>query len=282
MPEIKVDKEFQSLIPPLSQEEYTQLEANIVSDGCRDALVIWNGVLIDGHNRHKICTEHNIPFQTIEKQFDSRNDAIQWIILNQFGRRNLSPGTRSILALRLEPILAEKAKERQKEHGGTAPGKSLVPKSAPVIEPIKTRDGLAKIAGVGHDTIDKVKQIVSRGTPEQVERIKKGDKGNTVNAVYQEVRAKDVPKPIPAKDPEKEPTIQEIVQTLKDPDASPEFTIDMLVEELSVNADEYVHALKNSIVTRSTLLSTPENREKVIKELNNIKAKIERLKEIIK
>ena len=193
LPEIKVDKEFQSLIPPLSQEEYAQLESNIISDGCRDALVIWSGILIDGHNRYKICTEHNIPFQTIDKQLDSRNDAIQWIILNQFGRRNLSPGNRSLLALKLEPIYKAKAKARQESgiNQYSLPQKSAEPS-------IETRSEVAKLAGVSHDTIDKVKKIVDHGTPEQVERIKKGDKGNTVNAVYQEIKAKEIPKPIPA------------------------------------------------------------------------------------
>lgn len=85
---LKINKEFQSLIPPLSIEEYQQLEKNIIADGCREPLVVWQGTIVDGHNRYKICTEHNIPFNIVEKQFDSEEDAIHWIILNLLGRRN--------------------------------------------------------------------------------------------------------------------------------------------------------------------------------------------------
>ena len=231
MSAIKIDKEFQSLIPPLSQDEYKQLEANVISDGCRDALVVWQGTLIDGHNRYRICTEHNIPFQTVEKKLDSREDVIQWIILNQFGRRNLSPGNRSILALRLEPIFKEKAKEKQEK--GTNQY-SLPQKSA---EPsIETRKEVAKIAGVSHDTIDKVKKIIDRGTPDQVERIKKGDKGNTVNAVYKEIQAQ---KPKENKPPKA--SLKAIVAELKDNEKDTSLTPEIFLQEYRAFAEETVH-----------------------------------------
>jgi ParB-like chromosome segregation protein Spo0J len=144
------DPEFRDIVPPLMDEEYSQLEKNIMEDGIREPLVIWNGIIIDGNNRFKICAEHGIHFETVEKDLPDRQAAIKWITLNQFGRRNLSPGNRSILALRLEPIFRERAKEKQK--GGQ--GGVLLPlKSAEAIE---TRKEVAKIAGVGHDTIGKV------------------------------------------------------------------------------------------------------------------------------
>jgi hypothetical protein len=59
---IILDKEFQALIPPLSAEEKAQLEENIVAEGCRDALITWQGILLDGHNRFEICERLNIPF----------------------------------------------------------------------------------------------------------------------------------------------------------------------------------------------------------------------------
>ena len=115
---IIIDKEFQSLIPPLTPEEFQQLEENCVKEGIRDALIVWkqpdgNDILIDGHNRWNISVRHGgIPFQTKQMEFQDRNTAKQWIILNQFGRRNLSAYDRSVLALKLKPIIAEKAKER--------------------------------------------------------------------------------------------------------------------------------------------------------------------------
>ena len=111
--QIIIDKEFQSLIPPLTVEEYEGLEKSILAEGCRDALVLWGNILVDGHNRYKICTSHNVPFQTTQKDFADRNDALRWIILNQFGRRNLPAYERARLALRLKPVIAEKAKAQQ-------------------------------------------------------------------------------------------------------------------------------------------------------------------------
>lgn len=188
MNELRIDKEFQALIPPLSQEELKQLEENIKSDGCRDALVIWDGVIIDGHNRYKICQENDIPFETEEMEFNSRGEVTEWIIRNQFGRRNLSFAQRSELALKLKPVIRERAKEKQiTSTGGESP--QLLPNSAKAVK-TDTRKELAKIAGVSPDTIWKTEKILSKGTPEQIDRARKGGKGNSVNAVYKEVVGK--------------------------------------------------------------------------------------------
>ena len=52
---LKIDPEFKDLIPPLSSDEYEQLENNILYDGCREPLIAWNDILVDGHNRYDIC-----------------------------------------------------------------------------------------------------------------------------------------------------------------------------------------------------------------------------------
>ena len=102
------------MIPALSQEEYQNLEQSILAEGCRDSLIIWNGILIDGHNRFEICNKHRVPFATKEQNFDSKNDVCIWMIKNQFGRRNLSLFTRGELGLRLGDYLSKKGKENLK------------------------------------------------------------------------------------------------------------------------------------------------------------------------
>lgn len=94
---LKIDSEFKALIPRLTNDEYKLLEQSILSEGCRDALVIWQGILIDGHHRYEICTKHNKPFKTIEKQFEDRVGVKRWIIDNQLGRRNITPEQRNYL-----------------------------------------------------------------------------------------------------------------------------------------------------------------------------------------
>lgn len=167
--EITIDPEFKALIPPLAADELRQLEENILRDGCRDPLVVWNGVLIDGHNRHEICTRHGLPFETKAIGFDDRSHAEEWIIRNQFGRRNLPAYERTKLALRLEETIAGRAKERQQ--GGQG-GILLCQKSD---EAIDTKKELAKIAGVSHDTIAKVKKIEAKATPQVKAKLASGE-----------------------------------------------------------------------------------------------------------
>ena len=173
-----IDEEFSKLIPPLTEEEYRGLEASIINEGCRDALVIWNDTLIDGHNRYKICREHNVPFETVQREFKDRNDVLLWIINNQLSRRNLPKYVYSVLALKKEPIIAAMAKENQIASGGAVPQKSA--------RPIETRKELAKIAGVSHDTIAKVKKIETVATPEMKAELRNGNM--SINQAYQHVK----------------------------------------------------------------------------------------------
>lgn len=112
---LKIDPEFKALIPKLRKNEYLQLESNIMTDGCREAIITWNGIIVDGHNRYEICHRHNIPFQIKEMEFDCREAVISWICANQLGRRNISEETRKYLIgiqYHTEKIAASKRNER--------------------------------------------------------------------------------------------------------------------------------------------------------------------------
>ena len=139
---ITIDPEFKALIPPLLPEERKGLEESILKEGCRDALVVWKGhnILVDGHNRYEICTAHGKPFETIEMEFASRDDAMVWIIDNQISRRNLTPFARGELALKRKHIIAAKAKENQGF-------RTDICQNSDKSKPINTRAELAKIAG---------------------------------------------------------------------------------------------------------------------------------------
>lgn len=94
---LKIDPQFKNLIRPLHKKEYLQLEESLLANGCRDPLVVWNGFLVDGHNRYEICTRHQIPFAIIEMDFACREEAVAWICANQLSRRNISEETRRFL-----------------------------------------------------------------------------------------------------------------------------------------------------------------------------------------
>ena len=87
---LTVDEEFKSIIPPLTREEYANLEASLRSEGCREAIIAWNGVIVDGHNRYELCRKWNIPYRVMNISFSSREAAVSWICLNQLSRRNLT------------------------------------------------------------------------------------------------------------------------------------------------------------------------------------------------
>ncbi|MCL2198666.1 MAG: hypothetical protein FWB80_07065, partial [Defluviitaleaceae bacterium] len=90
-----IDAEFKALMSPLSAEEYAQLEQNILAGKkCNDAILLWNGIIVDGMNRYAICAEHEIEFSVVDMSFDSREDVKIWIIENQLGRRNLHAAAR--------------------------------------------------------------------------------------------------------------------------------------------------------------------------------------------
>lgn len=110
---IKIDDEFKNLIPPLTDDEYKGLEESILKEGCRDSLVTWNDILIDGHNRYEICVKHGIAFQTTEKDFKSRDEVLLWMINNQKSRRNLTAFAKGTLESKAIEILSKRAKEKR-------------------------------------------------------------------------------------------------------------------------------------------------------------------------
>ena len=194
---IFVNKELRDLIPPLSEEEFEQLEKNVVAEGIRDPLVVWkqpdgHDMLIDGHNRFFISAHHaGIPFKTVNMDFADMDEAKRWIILNQFGRRNLSAYDRSVLALKLKPIIAEKAKEKEAER------KTTYQKSEKSSLPaVNTTKELAKVAGVSHDTIHKVETIQNSGDQKLINDVRSGE--TTINRAYQAIKGTEIKTKSPA------------------------------------------------------------------------------------
>ena len=185
MKKLKINETFKKLIPPLTKEEFSQLEQNCIAEGIREAIIIWNDMIIDGHNRYEISLMYDLPFETNELYFKDENEVKEWMTLNQFGRRNLSNYQRSILALQLEDVFKEKAKENLKLSEGKGKQKSAEVK----VEPIETRKELAKVAQVSHDTIAKVKVIEAKAPEEIKEKLSSGEV--SINQVYQDIKKEE-------------------------------------------------------------------------------------------
>ena len=181
---MKIKEEFKNLIPALSVEEFKQLEENCLAEGIRDAIITWHGYIIDGHNRYEIATKHELQYESIEKSFDSEDDVKEWMIHNQFGRRNLSNYQRSVLALELESVFSARAKEKELER------KTTFHKSEKSnIETVNTVKEISKVANVSHDTIAKVKVIQATATPEVKAKLSTGEV--SINQVYQDIKKEE-------------------------------------------------------------------------------------------
>jgi hypothetical protein len=223
--DLHIDPELQAMIPLLAAEERAQLEANLLADGCRDPLVVWAGeppaqvchsclpgtapsratalieareesvvwlcgfcehgerrpwILLDGHTRYDICRAHGIPFAVAEAPswVRTREDAKVWMIQNQLARRNLAPYQRAELALALEPLIAAKAKAHQHQAGGAIQHK--------LAEAVDTRETLAQVADVSHETMRKAKVIAREADEPTKQALRRGKR--TIHGVYKDLR----------------------------------------------------------------------------------------------
>ena len=183
--DLTVDPEFRDLIPPLNEEELKLLEESLVADGCESPLIVWNGVIIDGHNRYAICRKHDIPFSIQEKNFSSRDDAMLWMLRNQLGRRNLNSYQRVELVLKFEPLVKSAAEQRMLAGKAANP----VPTLAQGQTKGKTRDHLSEAAGVSHGTFAKAKKLVQSADEETKRELRAGKV--TVNRAYTELLEKE-------------------------------------------------------------------------------------------
>jgi 16S rRNA G966 N2-methylase RsmD len=190
-----IDSEFSSLIPPLRPDERAGLERSILEDGVRDPLVVWNGTIVDGHNRYEIASGNNVngevvEFKTVEKNFADRNEVKIWIIENQLEhRRNLSEVRRISLNLKREEFYRAQAKERQ----GT---RSDLNSTSGAIAPEVEKDDysgrtVSKIARDAYTSPDKVKKHkkIAEKAPELLDRIDVGEE--SYNSAYKEVNKQE-------------------------------------------------------------------------------------------
>ena len=147
---LKIDPEIQSQIPPLTDDEFKQLEENILKEGkLISPLIVWNNTLVDGHNRYAILQKHSeIYFSTMPLPFESREEVLAWICKNQLGRRNLTPEQKYYLMGK--QYEAEKAAHGGDRKSSDAKSSSL---KANLIDSSKTCDRIAEENGVSKDTV---------------------------------------------------------------------------------------------------------------------------------
>jgi len=207
MKQLKIKKEFKELIRPLTEDEYSGLEDSIQKEGCRDAIVIWNDFVVDGHNRYEICQKLNQEFETKEAKFESDDEAMMWMIDNQMSKRNITPYERTEYALRFKEFYVEIAMRNQQqtqfnsEHlikqNRTDSSKELffpdvveIGKkplkidATKLLKKINVREEVAKKANVSEATVRRVEMLQNVVTPEEKADLISGD--TSINKIFEE------------------------------------------------------------------------------------------------
>ncbi len=178
---LKVNPDFKAYIDPLTPDEHAALERSLLAEGCRDALVLWGDVLVDGHNRYGICQQHGIAFQTVQNpNFQSEQDVHLWMIDQHLGRRSVSDIQRGVLALRKRDILAD----RRSRFLASAPAPGdVAPDAAPPAStsdnpvsprPLRSREDIARAARLSSSQVVQIEKIQKQAAPELVQALKAG------------------------------------------------------------------------------------------------------------
>jgi len=184
MTDIVVNEELKAYIDPMTPDEYEALERSILAEGCRDALVLWGNILVDGHHRYSVCRKHELPFQTMQNtRFQSMEDVHLWMIEQHLGRRSVSPFQRGVLALRKREILAARRGRLKEVEEETPPFEvdaapetpaELVAAPTAVAGPVPSREELAREARLSHSQVGLIEKIQKQATEEVVAAVKSG------------------------------------------------------------------------------------------------------------
>ena len=190
MKELKIDPELRDLLPPLTDEEYKQLEKNIVENGFDKNFPImeWHGYVVDGHNRYKICKDHNITDYVVGTlAYETKEEVMGWMLDIQLGRRNLSPIQRIAIAEKYRNIYEKQARENSLNN---LKQNQLSEKSNLTNRDNNksTNDKLAEIANVKPTTYKMGAKILNSDDEDLKQRVQSGK--TSISAGYKELIGK--------------------------------------------------------------------------------------------
>lgn len=186
---ITINEDLKAYIEPLTADEHEALERSLLAEGCRDALVLWGDVLVDGHNRYGICQKHDLPFNTVQNpRLESLEDVHLWMIDQHLGRRSVSDYQRGVLALRKREIVAERRARAQALANQTRPDAGApgcdeddaalhAAAKAAVLEPkpLQSREDIARAARLSSSQVSMIEKIQKQAAPEVVAALKAGE-----------------------------------------------------------------------------------------------------------
>ena len=194
MRELKIDPELRDLLPPLTSEEYKQLEKNIVENGFDRNFPImeWQGFIVDGHNRYDICKKHHIEPIIGTLAYKTKEEVMEWMLDIQLGLCNLTPIQKIAITEKYRPIYEKQAKENQSKAVSEANKNRNNPYLPNLVnmdrDSVDTTKKLSKLAGVGKETYRMGAKILNSDNEKLKQEVLSGEK--SINAGYRELTGK--------------------------------------------------------------------------------------------
>ena len=291
MRQLNIDPEFRDKIPPLSEDEFSKLEENIVADGeVREPLVVWRNTIIDGHHRYKIVQKHpEIPFRVKQMDFPDKWAAIVWMCRNQLGRRNITDEQKT--ALIGEAYKAQKLSQGNHAERGSD-GKYLSAQNEHLGG--RTAEKIAKDFGVGKETVKRAERFVD--SLNEAERVSPGIKEAVLSgsvkapkSVISEIRnapeekKREAVEAIRKGDPETAKSILRPVPKVEPETPPAPFTIAEFRELIHAAVKALDASLKHHMVlVHREMLDTKEGRDAAMKALDDGMSVIEKYKDMIR
>lgn len=306
--DFKIDPEFENKIPPIGAEEFRQLEENILTAReVYEPLVVWNGTLVDGHNRWKVIQKHpdiTIKWNVRHMDFPDKWAAFEWMYKNQLGRRNLTDEQRTYMIGKMYEARKNTSafkgnqytivgsgqnvqnQSRREQRNGTSGeiGKEVGMDGRSVRRAEKFAKGVDTLRNVSPEAADKVLEGKSKITKTEVADLAKSEH-ETIEAFAKAIEENK--KPIRPKRPPKTEEekrdiaeIEAILADMRDPTSTPEFTIDYLIEDIVLNGQTYVEQLANTLKDRVALV-TDENKPRIAAAMNEVVENIKKVRDSI-
>lgn len=301
--ELKIEREFQEKIPPLTEAEFEQLRENILNDGeVYEPIAVWNGIIVDGHNRWKVIQEHpEIPYRIKEMPFADKWEAFDWMYKKQLGRRNLSEEQKRYL-------IGKMYEARKRMQGGTGAnqhttgkeqtgqnvrsasvsdrkdgtageiGKDYGITSRTVRRAEKFSKGVDRLRAVSQEAADKVLKgdaDIGHGAIEDIPNKPKSEVAAMAKAIVDGTPIKRVTFPTEKRGNHKPDNVDFDLTISRDRDAAVEYTVADLLEEMRGINNDFLRKYKTMFNFHSQLIS--DNAAEVQKVFDEVKNEIERM-----
>jgi N6-adenosine-specific RNA methylase IME4 len=218
MKQLNINPVFRDLIQSLTADEFKQLEDNVLAEGIRDAIVVWNDTIVDGHNRYELAQKHSLQFDLHEVDFNSQDEAVLWIIDNQLGRRNLTDFVKLELQQKRADVLYERGKSIKSEvaiNRGFAGNQhtkvddlSIVDKTSRTEPAHNTRNEIAESLNWSTGKVAQGQYVIKHAPEEVKEKLRAGEL--SMNEAYKAIKTE-----------EKKAIVQEQIQVLKEKEVQP-------------------------------------------------------------